>query len=515
MSQISYQIGVTESGVFGPAGAVFQGGNPNSALSNGLTIDLSILKTNDFIEEPIFSELGEYMYTKFTLDVDTVYNPRATTASRNGVAVDLTSPVLPGKTDEALRHFLMLPQGKVVYRSAGVIQFESPLTSRVDANNGPRPVYCHVRANEADKSYLVTWRVESWLNESWKYNTTGIGPLLISHNWSQTETLDDQYYAVRVTNGRCIFDMSRMPANQSPDDFRLFLLPALPISFKRDSVQVTAAENGTTLYYTCVDRELRVGLGEKDITKVECLDFGETCTPDITTAFGTNLQALGSAAISAYAAGVTAARAATALGATNRVVERAGWVGLALSAVTTIASGTFSFGRAAFGTTVRVYGNKRISMSDLQFHALRIVAHRLTDDASAARPGRFVHLADPMQYNAMIRIAHNAVAGYVEVTKIHSRTLAGTSVATVGATMHSLGNDLNSEGNRFVHNDGTRGADGASVPPNSRGPSMGSRGFYLGRVLSQRLRFGNVRFPLPHNTPDVGTDAAINPHTPA
>lgn len=479
----------------------------------GQTIELEIIYTNSVNEEPIFDDRGNYIFTKVTLDVSCVYNPAATSYRRNGLVTISQKGQMAPTTEEAIRHYLMLPQGQLTYQVGSVVQLQSPRNGAVtDANNGPQPRRCVVSRLNGERTFTVDWRIDTFIHEAHKYVADPNIPVLISHNWSQSETLDDLYYPIRITNGRCVFDMSRVPAGAVLDDYRGRIVPPTPGGFKRVSVDVTVEGSGNTLSYRILDRRYRLNYKKHGVAKCEVLQYGETVAPDVTSSVNNTVNSLAHAGMSGYSTGLTAARLATAAGLSNTIVEGSGWAGAAIGFGLSFSS-NISLGRSNYGITVRVYGTENAPIAFLQNEALKIVAWKFTDLNNEGRPGRpnstfYSAALIENTWNTSFRITQDCVLGMVEITKSHTRTLSGNWVSTVADYMKNNGDDA--EPTIAAWEDIAPNAQaraGAATPHNDNG----SRGWWIGRLIGQQLSTGVNRKPNRHPQPSNRVQQA-DPH---
>ena len=177
-----------------------------------------------------------------------------------------------------------LPPGPGVLRPPGpVVQLRSPRMKPgtnqfydVDSKNGPMPIGVpDILQINGDRSMIVVFEVETWLNEATR-TTPGGGPsgsggqLCLAHRWEETQEIDEDFYTTRTVNGVAIFDASvlaSMTAGLSgvgiragntsavPDDFRSTFFHPIPLGYQRKGIQVTATEDGLSIVYSFIDEQ--------------------------------------------------------------------------------------------------------------------------------------------------------------------------------------------------------------------------------------------------------------------
>jgi hypothetical protein len=234
---------------------------------NGITMQL--VRTLRFEQEAVYDEdQTTYLWTRFLLEADCIYNPAATSYSVTNppTATPVDAPV----TDVAIRHYLKVPRKQLVFTVGPYTLLSSPLASYVtDAHNGPMPRDVIVRTIHGSKTFAVRFLIETSLLEC--PATPGEGPALVSHRWTESHAVDQDYFTVRTMRGRAKFRSDLLlNTNIAPDDFRSTLVAPIPLGFKRENISVTATSDGTELLYEVVDRETYQPLGQQSsVTRCE------------------------------------------------------------------------------------------------------------------------------------------------------------------------------------------------------------------------------------------------------
>lgn len=209
--------------------------------------------------ETVWSEdRTTYLYTRWTLPIRAVFNPKATA---------LSPGVMPVVSDVALRHALAQPRRQLTITIGGVTWLKSPLVGfDRDACNGPRPVgEPTIVRIDGIKSFLVDWTVEVCTIEC------PSAQALLSNRYTETHDVDDCGYTTRTIQGRAYFRADTLAKDKrSADSYREALFVKIPPKFVRENFRVLAKSDGTEIAYTIVDTQREFSLGEKSpVTRFE------------------------------------------------------------------------------------------------------------------------------------------------------------------------------------------------------------------------------------------------------
>ncbi len=224
-------------------------------------VELSIEHVVSYEQTPVYDPSGvDYLYTHHRISVRSVWNPAATTDIGSNAAATAI---------ESLRATLMTPRGVLEFSVPGypntavgtqpiIISPQlDPNDDRYpcDANNGPKPVGEPIITICGNKTAIVEFTVETWVNDC-----AASRPIL-SDRWEMSQDIDEDCYTTRTVTGTAIFRTdwlaSRIngPLPASPDDFRGWLAHPIPNNFKRTRISVRVSSDNTTLQYSYVDVE--------------------------------------------------------------------------------------------------------------------------------------------------------------------------------------------------------------------------------------------------------------------
>lgn len=239
-----------------------------------ITIDLT--QTNEFSRVPIFSDDGaDYLYTEFVIDVVGIFHA-LWPGTQFGDA---------GITDLAVRSRLLRPRQPLVYSMLDtVLTPPSPPTpgtllvspvggQATDAKNGPQPVFCNVSKVIGDaNTFIVNYRIKTWMNECIRTDNAFFS--LISNRWSMMHHIEgEDYRTIRTISGEARFDTGRLAQTALyADQLRAtYMRFPIPLGFKRTSIDVTAAPDGSACAYTVVDTEMPVRVNSTTTTNPNTL----------------------------------------------------------------------------------------------------------------------------------------------------------------------------------------------------------------------------------------------------
>ena len=125
---------------------------------------------------------ADYLYTKFSFDIDAVYNPGKATSYEfgDGGMPCAARGSLPVATDAAIRHQLMQPRQQLIYAVNDTILLESPYPGfSTDAFIGPMPISCHIPRSSAPRLFCdPSYKIESWVNECQDPDEASDDPIL-------------------------------------------------------------------------------------------------------------------------------------------------------------------------------------------------------------------------------------------------------------------------------------------------------------------------------------------------
>lgn len=238
-----------------------------------------------------------YLYTIYRTHFRGTYNPATFSYSLNplpggapGALPFQITGVAPPTTNNATKHFLMQPRGTFVYNIGGVVTpagavlggleaIRSPtnvpgsnvnpdgttnggaapnfnVSYRTDATNGPTPLHCHVIEVKGTKTFLVDWAIECAVNECYLFKSSQSLSALLSHRWTYEEDLDQDFFFTRTIKGHAIFRSDRLLAlGAVADDYRAWLFHPVQNNAQRTVQQCIISDDGNRLDYVLVDRE--------------------------------------------------------------------------------------------------------------------------------------------------------------------------------------------------------------------------------------------------------------------
>lgn len=234
---------------------------------------LDVVKFNSFETRAVHDANQKLLYLHVRVDVTAVFNPYVT-ASVGGQSRSRD----PGQVGDvaavsiaAMRQSLLTPRQQLTITIGDNTILRSPLTingqaGACDCNGGPLPLSCDVQSFQGTRSALVRWVVETWVDE-----TANAPGARISHVWSASEDLTEDYRTVINISGRIVLRRDLLTlASLNADSFRRIAVHPIPAGFQRKKLEVTASEDGVALSYQITDEEQQWGLKpEKGIVRLE------------------------------------------------------------------------------------------------------------------------------------------------------------------------------------------------------------------------------------------------------
>ncbi len=228
-------------------------------------IGLFIVKTNTFSQRAVMtSDNVDYLYTEFTIDINCIYNPGATSYD-NSTPPEFSLGFNPSQTNASIRHYLMQPRKQLAFVGYSPDPafpnyiLRSPLEGfNIDANNGPQPISCDVYQLVNDKTFHVHYVIKTWLLEC----PNGNEDALLSNRWSQTVSLNFQRLLVRKTVGQAYFRTDILDLGGFADLFRNQVIAANPPQpgLFREAMNFVVTPQGNALHYEIIDVERQYNL---------------------------------------------------------------------------------------------------------------------------------------------------------------------------------------------------------------------------------------------------------------
>ncbi len=454
-------------------------------------LSMQIVYTRNIGREVVMSRDGvAYETQKWTFDVDAIYNPAATSFAPDPAGDNVRLPaarrgVMAPTTDVAVRDWLNQPRGQLVYTLGGITLLSTPAPGYTsDARLGPLVERCDVKEIPGDKTFLVSLRITTHVNEGPRLSLARgkAGPsfhVLLSNRWREYVDQDQDYFVQRIVEGEAVFRVDELESRgHVADNYRASVLPPLAPNFARIAEQVVPSEDRSRLTYRVVDQEMPFNNAAlyPNVTRVEAYETRQVFAPCIWDALALGLStSIGNM--------VEANRRTTGPVGTGRVrgnVERRDAV------VSAAVRGIIGITRAVAPTLVsqalaRVWGHRNCRRFDMAALAVAICYARIgppTPDSTTS-----------MQLSAEVS------GKFVEFNVTHTR------MKWVLPIFSSAGNDVPFNNTALfatdvAANDNTgnllfqQNARNNAPPPNSNG----TRGTWNGQIAAAPA-------PLPHTDP--------------
>jgi hypothetical protein len=231
----------------------------SSLTYNGITLEF--IRTNVLDRTARYSDDGvDYMWTDFTLDVISVFNPYGT--SYNEFA-EQEFGVMPEITDAAIRHYLLQNRQPLLFEEGGIViaELESNLENggAIDCDDGPKPINVSITRILGSKFFYVQYVIKFSLIEC----PDGSFPSPIaSSRYSRAEQVDDQYRSTLTTSGVAYFRSNVLSSlAQNADYYRSYIIPPQLDGYKRSDIRVDIRSDGIMMTWSTTDIEQFTPLG--------------------------------------------------------------------------------------------------------------------------------------------------------------------------------------------------------------------------------------------------------------
>ena len=212
-------------------------------------IQLSQILTDEVSSEPVYDESGtDYLYSRKTISVTAIIHaellPSTTASDTPAIIMDR----IVHKLEESRKQLRFYNDA-----DGNLPLIEAPKNnSHVDAKNGPIPRKVQVLKVVGDKALLIRYVVDCWLCDC---PGGTINPFQ-SHRWKDSVTMDKRFFSTRTRTGKIIV---RADADINPDTLRYVTVEqtgAVPHGFKREKADYFLGDDGLSLNYTFVDKEM-------------------------------------------------------------------------------------------------------------------------------------------------------------------------------------------------------------------------------------------------------------------
>lgn len=455
-------------------------------------VKMEVVHTNSIDRTPVMLSGAAYACTQWDINIDSVYSPgdRGMSYADVGGVPTKTGGVMPANTDIEIREYLLTPRRTLLFVDNGITVLTSPNVAETrDVNNGPIVLSAKVNAIPGARAWLVSFHVQTWVRDCETRNP------LIAHTWRAVVDVDGEHFATRTISGEAIFNAGVLKArNTYPDQYRRDLFHAVPRTFKRERIHVEAADDGTSLIYQIVDREMDHCYGPNcPATRIEAIE-----TADV--------QSVGAIqAISPSIAGAVGNGLGVGLSALvglipmpgMRVAAGAGMAFFGERAINNLSSSvTATFGNVPTfkrRISVRLEGNKKAHKWHLIQLGLGIAFGRLEP------PSRFMFFGlsiahDPMgRYTEINYSTESAVEGITSFASNQAAIVRSLALKFPQTRLDELTNLSFPEGLPDRPILPGFGDPGGTMPPPPG--SNGARGTWLGKMLTQAFESTNCVKP--------------------
>lgn len=202
-------------------------------------VSLSYIHTHSFEQEAVYTDdHADYLYTHVRIAAQAVLNESLLPAVKGEH---------PGGTIARVRHALLTPRGDLSFTVGNDDLI--PEMEDGDAKNGPLPISCNI-TEIGEATFLIDYAIETWIDEC----ADGKHPPYLSVRFSEEVAMDESFYTTRTRRGKLYV---RRDVTANPDTLREQVIALkIPPGFQRVSSTYTMAEDGCSMDFSIVDREV-------------------------------------------------------------------------------------------------------------------------------------------------------------------------------------------------------------------------------------------------------------------
>lgn len=284
--------------------------------------ELQIVRTLDILKEDLYTpDMQQYLKSRWYYECLAYFNPSATAYKRfidaGGAGVDLNVAfpgANPAETHDAIRRLLSAPRQKLYLLLEGpplgqalgtpTVLLESPGKDRrgndypCDFNGGPFPRVLGIKQITGSKTFLVHFGIETYVNECGAVlpaSDPAVPRPIVSNRYRMYTDTDGDHYSVRHIEGTVVFRADVLHHLQdalggpiTPDLFRHQFFHPIPDYFHRAGIHVEAVEDGYTIRYHVIDKEMPLNIVQSvlGITRIEAYEIDSGLLPSPDEQFG-------------------------------------------------------------------------------------------------------------------------------------------------------------------------------------------------------------------------------------
>ncbi len=240
--------------------------------SGPLAVTLPYVDTHEFRQETMYEEsMTDWYCTRFSIEVSCVLHPDYLSL----LVPDLvTAGALPSGTTAAqlmkiVRARLLKPRLNLSFKFNGVEQIPQPVPGpgTVDAQNGPRPIYCNIVELNSTTFFLV-YRIVAhyWENRVNRVVGTPMpgqvltdeatGNTVLYNRWTESVIIDHANYSKRVREGKFIIRSDNSEGLIADQVRQNMAVVGIPAGFLREEASYVQSPDGLGIQYRLVDKEV-------------------------------------------------------------------------------------------------------------------------------------------------------------------------------------------------------------------------------------------------------------------
>lgn len=182
-----------------------------------------------------------------SLNAEAIYDAGDQSVQYTRTVLLVTGTIAGASNATAIRQSLLVPRKALQVIVGGTTLFN---IVGADDLNGPKPRRCDVSQIIGQNFAMVTFEIEVNVQEE-----PGTISNVISNNFTVDHQLDEQFYTTRTITG--LFRLRQTAAVNNPDALRGLVSFLPPPNFQRVHMGFFVAEDGLSMRYEIVDREVQ------------------------------------------------------------------------------------------------------------------------------------------------------------------------------------------------------------------------------------------------------------------
>lgn len=205
-------------------------------------VELGYIRTKTIDHQPEYDDTGvDYLWTRVTFEIEAVMNALVTPSQGANNT--------PAQQIATIRSLLETPRKRLQFIVGSDTVIDTGASGR-DSKSGPLPEPCTIHHIGGESTFLVSFRISTWINEC---PSLGLTPQYQSHRWKEVARIDGKTFLTKKTRIGKVYTRSDINANA--DALRGVTIPPLDNGFVLENEEFTLQEDGLALMYSWEEQE--------------------------------------------------------------------------------------------------------------------------------------------------------------------------------------------------------------------------------------------------------------------